>query len=262
MLRRVARSILPRPIRHALLNMYARMNPVPTAEGWDRHARFSRYAVGAGEGKRFGDQWTTPAALGAVGVTPERFMDYLDETMIRPYFKPGGTVLEIGAGGGRLTEILLRSCDRVIAADTGATMIRLLRERFSDNPKVEYMRLDGRGLAGIADRTLDKVFSYDVFVHLMQWDIYQYLIEIRRVLKRGGRAILHHANMFSELGWKEFVHAVPINLNKHKKFDTFSAMTPEMMCGLVERAGLIVHAVREDIVPRDCVTIIESPQTA
>lgn len=264
MLRRLARALLPTAAKRQILLKYGSIRPPTVAAGWDRYARNSRFGVAGGEsgGQHLGDQWTTPEVLGVDSVRAEEFLDYLDRSMIAPFFGEGGRVLEIGAGGGRMTQLLVRRCERVIAADTGRTMIRLLQRRFGDNPKVEYMRLDGRGLSQVADASLDKVFSYDVFVHLQPWDIFNYLTEIRRTLKPGGRVIIHHAHTLSPLGWQKFLSDVPINVGRHKTFDSFSVMTQELMRALAEGAGLQVVEQREDIVPRDAVVFLRKPGAA
>jgi hypothetical protein len=84
------------------------------------------------------------------------------------------------------------------------------------------------------------------------------LQEIRRTLKRGRRAIIHHANTLSSLGWKKFLADVPLNVARHKTFDSFSIVTLELMRELATRAGLEVVEQREDIVPRDAVTYLRA----
>lgn len=248
-------------MKRRILLTYGRIRPATVAGGWDRYARNSRFGVAGGQadGEFLGDQWTTPEVFGVKGVEPQEFLDYLDRTIIAPFFGTCGTVLEIGAGGGRMTRLLLQRCDRVTAADTGKTMIRLLRSRFGNNPRIEYMLLDGRGLSQVDDASLDRVFSYDVFVHLQPWDIFNYLHEIRRTLKPGGRAIIHHAHTLSPLGWQKFLSDVPINVGSHKTFDSFSVMTLELMRELSLRSGLEVVEQRDDIVPRDAVAFLRKP---
>ena len=255
MLRKAARRLIPHRLKLKVLSWYSHVSVPTVATGWDRYARHSRYGVGAASTEHLGDQWTTPEVLG-VNVLAEQFLEYLDQRMIEPFFGRGGVVLEIGAGGGRMTRFLLNRSDRVIAADTGRTMIRLMRHRFGDDPKIQYLLLDGRGLTGIGDHSLDKVFSYDVFVHLQPWDIFNYLQEIQRTLKPGGRAIIHHANTLSSLGWKKFLADVPLNVARHKTFDSFSVVTLELMRELATRAGLEIVEQRADIVPRDAVTYL------
>jgi hypothetical protein len=69
-----------------------------------------------------------------------------------------------------------------------------VRKRFEGRPAVETLLFDGHGLRGVADSSLDAAFSYGVFVHLQPWDIYNYLVELRRTRKPAGKAIIQRAN--------------------------------------------------------------------
>ena len=70
---------------------------------------------------------------------------------------------------------------------------------------------------------MDFVWSFDVFVHIAAPDIEQYLREFARVLRRGGRGIVHHANALQYPedfpGWR-------------------SRMTDELFAQLATRSGL------------------------
>ena len=57
-------------------------------------------------------------------------------------------------------------------------------------------------LLGILDACVDRVWSFDVFVHTLAEDIEPYVAEITRVLKPGGRAIIHHARDGQHIGWR------------------------------------------------------------
>jgi hypothetical protein len=74
------------------------------------------------------------------------------------------------------------------------------------------------------------------------------------VLRPGGKAVLHHGNVFSELGWSNFLSELPYTVDRHKPYGAFAVMTPELMRGFVERAGLEVVACRTDVVRRDAIT--------
>lgn len=227
------------------------------AKGWEMYARRWR----GEEGQYIGDEWTEPEGIG-IDVPANQILPYLDEKVFTPFFGKGryNLICEIGSGGGRFTEILLPKCNKLIASDTSQKMLSLLQKRFQNNSKIEYLLLDGLGLHPILDDSVDAVFSYGVFVHLQHWDIYNYLSEINRVLKSGGRAIIHHPNTFSELGWKSFLKEVPASLNEHKLPWTFILMTPEIMREFTERAGLVLEDCLTDIVRRDCISLIRKPQ--
>ena len=250
------RRILPSRIRSKIreLLITASEDPPTVAQGWDKYAQ--NYE--SEEGKYLGDEWSEPEVIG-IDVPADRIVSYLDEKVFAPFLGNCEVLLEIGPGGGRFTEILLPKCNKFIAADTSPTMLRLLRERFMRCTKIEYLLLDGRGLSPIPDKSVDAAFSYGVFVHLQHWDIYNYLSELNRVLKQGGRAIIQHANTFSGLGWKKFLTEVYPSLNKHKLPGTFTLMIPEIMKEFAKRAGLKLDDCLTNVVRRDCISLIRLP---
>jgi SAM-dependent methyltransferase len=231
----------------------AKPQPPTVAEGWDAYARGHR------ERERLGEEWNEPEVIGIDVATPEEILPYLDRVVFAPFLGTCDILLEIGPGGGRFTEILLPKCRRLIAVDTSETMLELLRERFRGDERLEYHLGDGRGLGDVASASVDASFSYGVFVHLQHWDIFNYLTELERVLKPGGKAIIQHSNTFSELGWKLFAKQVGRQLNRHKLPWTFTVNTPELMRELVVRAGLECVETLTEVVRRDCITLIRKP---
>jgi len=241
--------------RKVLKFIYPLNSAANIAEGWERYAR--RYV--GGEGEHLGDEWSLPELIDNV-VPPDRFPSYLDEKLLSPFLGSCDVLLEIGSGGGRFTEVLLPKCHKLLASDTSRTMLKLLRKRFPHESKIEYLLLDGKGLSALADHSVDQAFSWGVFVHLQHWDIYNYLKELKRVLKPGGKAIIHHPNTFSELGWKHFLAEVPASLNRHKLPTTFSLFTAEIMKEFVQRVGLILVDCLTDVIKRDGISLILSPE--
>jgi hypothetical protein len=73
--------------------------------------------------------------------------------------------------------------------------------------------------------------------------------------------VIHHAHVFSELGWGNFVEEVPATVNRHKPFGNFSAMTPDVVRGFIERAGLHCETIRTDVVPRDAIAVMRAPSS-
>ncbi len=227
------------------------------AQGWEQYAQ--RYKGKKSE--HLGDEWNDPEGMGIdASFSVDQIVSYLDQKVFAPFLGRPNIILEIGSGGGRFTEILLQKCNKLIATDTSPTMLELLQERFQDNNKIDCMLLNGLGLSPIPDSSIDAGFSYGVFVHLQHWDIFNYLSELGRVLKPGGKAIVHHANTFSELGWKLFLKNVRPSLNKHKLPWTFTVMTPEIMREFALRTGLILEDCLTDIVRRDCISLIRKPE--
>jgi SAM-dependent methyltransferase len=138
-------------------------------------------------------------------------------------------------------------------------MLKLLRKRFPGETKIEYLLLDGKGLSPIPERSVHGAFSYGVFVHLQHWDIYNYLCELKRVLKPGEKAIIQHGNTFSKLGWRQFLAELPSSLNRPKLPTAFTLFTPEIMKEFVQRAGLWLENCLTEIARRDAISPILSP---
>jgi SAM-dependent methyltransferase len=227
----------------------------PVVSEWEWYAREH---LRAGRRHHLGDEWNTPEVVG-LPIAATEIVDYIDGAVLEPYIGQVASLLEIGSGGGRFTAPLAERASQLIASDTSPSMLRLLRERFRDRPGISFLPLDGHDLRAIPDATLDAVFSYDVFVHLPAWHIYLYLEEIRRVLRPGARAVLHHANLTSELGWKRFLRDARRVRAGEAPQAQFSPMTPQLMRELAARAGLDVVATLTEVVPRDCITVLTRP---
>jgi SAM-dependent methyltransferase len=223
------------------------------AEGWDVYARRRRRR------QRVGDVWSNPAQIGLDVEKAEDVVPYLDRTVFEPFFGRCDVIVEIGPGGGRFTEVLLPKCRRLIAVDTSPAMLDLLQERFAGEDRLELRLGDGQGLGQIADDSVDAAFSYGVFVHLQHWDIYNYLTEVSRVLKPGGKALIQHSNVLSDLGWAKFEEDVPRQLNRHKLPKTFIANTPDLMREFITRAGLESIEMKTEVAKRDCIALMRKP---
>lgn len=109
----------------------------------------------------------------------------------------GGDVraVEIGPGHGRLTEHLKDHCASVVLVDIAPNCIDFCRQRFAAATNLEFVVNDGSSLAFLPDASVDLVFSFDSLVHADREVLTAYLPEIERVLRVGGRALLHHSNL-------------------------------------------------------------------
>ena len=120
----------------------------------------------------------------------------------------GGVILEIGPGGGRWSEILAARARRLVLVDVTPKALELCLERLRNRSNVEYVLSTGTDLPGVADASVDAIWSFDVFVHIAPVDQAAYLREIGRVLRPGGVALIHHAHqrnrgaLPSRHGWR------------------------------------------------------------
>jgi SAM-dependent methyltransferase len=118
----------------------------------------------------------------------------LIDDVLLPTIPPGGTLLEIGAGGGRWSEVLVPRAERTILVDVTPAVLEICRERLSEHSDVKYVLSHGSDLPGVEDGSVDAIWSFDVFVHIAPADQARYLDEISRALRPGGVAAIHHAD--------------------------------------------------------------------
>ena len=129
-----------------------------------------------------GEEWTVSA----------QWKEALVNDVLNNYIRPATTVLEIGPGGGRWTEILLQRARNVVAVDVSAKAIEVCRKRFPTAVNVDFFLAGSPDLPFIPDNTIDAIWSFDVFVHINPDDTDRYLSEFKRVLVTDGTAVIHH----------------------------------------------------------------------
>jgi ubiquinone/menaquinone biosynthesis C-methylase UbiE len=114
------------------------------------------------------------------------------------------TVLEIGAGVGRIGAALAPLCREWIGTDVSESMLRHMRARLSDHANARFVRVNGYDLAPIESASIDLVYCVVVFMHLDEWDRYNYVLESARVLRPGGRIFVDNFNLCGDKGWELF----------------------------------------------------------
>jgi SAM-dependent methyltransferase len=106
---------------------------------------------------------------------------------------PRGTALDIGCGPGRFSRALARRFDSVVAVDVSDQMIAKAKELNSERGRgnITFRVNDGVTLP-VGDRTMDFVWSYEVFQHSPSQEIIQAnILEVGRVLRPSGLAMIH-----------------------------------------------------------------------
>ncbi len=116
---------------------------------------------------------------------PFKIHEYV-EVVSGARLEPGHVVLDLGCGKGFQTQILARSCARVIGLDVASSKIaeahRFLRHSCVEH-KVDFLagRVEAAGLPGAS---LDRILSFCVLEHIPNLD--EVLRELLRLLKPGG----------------------------------------------------------------------------
>jgi ubiquinone/menaquinone biosynthesis C-methylase UbiE len=129
-----------------------------------------------------GENWTPSA---------EWKQALVDQVMLA-YLPADADVLEIGPGAGRWTEILQPRARQLTLVDISTRCLELCQARFAAAQNIRYVLSAGAALPGVPDAGIDFIWSFDVFVHISPVDTEAYLKEFRRVLRPGGRAVIHH----------------------------------------------------------------------
>ncbi len=144
-----------------------------------------------GTWNRRGDSWTFHADT--CGQEYEVWKRSLVESFLDPFLGPGVDVLEVGPGYGRWTEFMIGRSHTLTLVDVSDACIEACHKRFGDDlPEEAFLVNDGRSLP-VPDSSLDLVWSFATFVHIDEPEVAAYLAECHRVLRPGGRFVIHHA---------------------------------------------------------------------
>jgi ubiquinone/menaquinone biosynthesis C-methylase UbiE len=99
------------------------------------------------------------------------------------------TVLELGCLDGKWTQTYHGLANEVILVDLDNSIEPTLKHKFGSN--IRFYQTSGKELHGIADDSVDVVFSMDTLVRCRRNIIFSYFREFSRVLKKDGTIYLH-----------------------------------------------------------------------
>ncbi len=140
-----------------------------------------------------GEEWT---------LSPE-WKDSLIQNVLYRYIRRGGHILEIGPGAGRWTSILIQMADKFTAVDVAESCIRACEQKFANQLNSRFLVGSGKDLAGVADASVDSLWSFDAFVHINIPETESYVQEFRRVMRSGSVGVVHHGKYGGlEGGWR------------------------------------------------------------
>ena len=141
---------------------------------------------------RQGEEWSKDPAWEALVV----------QDLLAPHVPSGSRVLEIGPGAGRWTQYLVQRASRLVIVDVTPRCIELCRTRFHRIPHIEYVVNNGCDLSFLPAESIDRIWSWDVFIHVGVEDIQRYIRQFSRVLTPGGRGLIQHAHAPYAWGWR------------------------------------------------------------
>ena len=213
--------------------------------GWDSYA--ARWSP-RGEGDTLGDEWAPP----------EEGVADIIEDWVWPHVTPESTAAEIGVGGGRIARLVAPKVRELWCFDISSMMLKQAQRALRDQPNVRFGHLKEPRLPAELTGALDFIYSFDVFVHIDLHTMWKYVQEVSRVLKPGGRAFLHTANLTAPDGWERFAS------QDHYHLDGHYFITPEIFRTLVGHTDLTI--LRESspdasnsVLNRDYLILLEKP---
>ena len=176
---------------------------------------------------------------GGVLTTPAT-MAKLADTYLRPYLgdRYDLAILEISAGGGRMTAELVRHASRMSLVDLNAAAIKVCRERFARLPTpIEFVVNDGLSLAGVKGTDFDFIACFDSMVHMHPDVIRGYVAQMPALMSDQATAWLDHSG------------------RGQRDEGSCTAMTAELMAEFASEAGLelVEQLWRNDW---DCISVL------
>ncbi len=107
--------------------------------------------------------------------------------------QPGMWVLDVGCGRGEIVRHVARLGAHAFGVDYSRAAVQLTR-RIMQHEQGSYgiARADAKALP-FADARFDRVLLFDVVEHLHPWELERCLREAHRVLRPGGKIVIHTA---------------------------------------------------------------------
>ena len=118
--------------------------------------------------------------------------------------RPDDTFLEIGCGVGRVGRVLSPFVKEWIGCDVSPNMLQHASYRLFGLHNTRLQEVSGYDLKPIPNASVDVVYTTVVFMHLEEWDRFNYMLEAMRVLKPGGRFYCDNVDLASPTGWTVF----------------------------------------------------------
>jgi len=153
--------------------------------------------------------------------------------------RPDDTILEIGCGVGRVGQVLAPICRTWIGCDVSGNMVAHTRRRLQAFANVQVVEISGFDLKPIADASVDVVYCTVVFMHLDEWDRYNYVLEAHRILRPGGRIYIDNFSLCSDEGWGVFETHRTLFRPEQRPSHISKSSTPQELETYLRRAGFV-----------------------
>ncbi|MGD9696610.1 MAG: class I SAM-dependent methyltransferase [Thermoleophilia bacterium] len=133
-----------------------------------------------------------------------------DAERLGRFFGPGDAVLDLGCGIGRVARYVAPEARELWAVDVSPTMLDYITRRLADRPNLRTVRCEGTRAPGVPDGAIDFAYSLLVLQHMPREDAFALLVDLRRMVRDGGRVFLTFPNLLSDEyleGFLQYVRA-------------------------------------------------------
>jgi SAM-dependent methyltransferase len=225
------------------------------ADRWEPETELGRLGLGGQDLGSYQAFWDRSAELDAIRSIADSDSDESFETSgavdaeaIRPFLPAEGTFLEIGCGIGRVLQHVAPLCREVHGIDISAEMVTRGQERLRHLENVHFWHGNGYDLEPFDDARFDVVYCGFVFQHMPKTTVFNYLLEVHRVLKPDGVFRFQVPNILRDDQFDAFRHFVQPYFVHHPYPMNF--YTPAEIVQLAVKARFWVEDLTGDIVVR------------
>ncbi|MGE3366425.1 MAG: class I SAM-dependent methyltransferase [Rhizobiaceae bacterium] len=139
----------------------------------------------------------------AVGGDYDKIGDIASDVVVHAGAKDGMAVLDFGCGSGRVASALSRKVN--LSRYLGTDVVQALLDYAQTKTPAHYVFKRETGLRFPAeDQAFDMAYAFSIFTHLLQTECYIYLLDMHRVLKPGGLAVISFLELRAPLHWPIF----------------------------------------------------------
>jgi len=157
------------------------------------------------------------------------------------------SILEIGCGIGRVGQALAPRCAKWIGCDVSPNMLGFAKQRLESFENVELHEISGYDLQQIPDASVNAIYCTVVFMHIEEWDRYNYILEAFRVLKPGGRILVDNFSLTTEMGWGMFEELRKFPADARPAHISKSSTSEELQAYLNHAGFCEVETIYEDL---------------
>ena len=178
------------------------------------------------------------------GSIDRSYEDLTEKSFVKRVIKysNGGTIVDIGAGFGRLVECYKDKFQNVIVLDYASNLLDQAKKDHGENSHIKYIQASCYEMP-IDDKSIDIAISFRLMHHIE--DVSGFMQEAFRTIKPGGLFVLEYANKRNILEAIRFFTGnsdrKPFNRDPYKYNNSlFYNFHPKYMDKIVRESGFIV----------------------